>query len=170
MSAALSPTGALQAFAQFDQESVDLSSAPSFPMGAGPWTTGSDAAYANEGPNGLTNDGTIRRVHTYYVSPSSDGVYHFDAMGLDLVCGAVRAKGTVTPSQPGGYLVQNPTRTNWGGWLAPGDYSVIDTSELYPVCVSIHRTRVEGMDVVGGEYGLDEWAATGVPIKRGRYR
>jgi hypothetical protein len=157
----ISPTGALRALAQFDQESVEESSAPSVPMDGGPWTTGAYSAFSSEGPNGITDNGGVRRVHTYYVSPNTDGVYHFDAMGADLVCGAVRANGTLTPSRPGGYLFQNPTRTNWGGWLAPGRYGVIRTSELNQVCLSIPATRDNGIDVVSGEYDLDEWAATG---------
>ena len=130
----ISPTGALRALAQFDQESVEESSAPSVPMDAGPWTTGAYSAFSNEGPNGITDDGGVHRVHTaYYVSPNTDGVrYHFDAMGVDIVCGAVRASGTLTPSLPGGYLRQNSTRTNWGGWLAPGGYRVIRTSGAQP--------------------------------------
>ena len=157
----ISPTGALRALSQFDQESVDESSAPSVPFDEGPWTTGVDSAFSSEGPNGLTDRGGVRRVHTYYVSPDTDGVYHFDAMGTDLVCGAVRAHGTLTPSSPAGYLLQNPARTNWGGWLAPGRYSVVRTSELNQVCLSIPATRDNGIDVVSGEYDLDEWTATG---------
>jgi len=160
----VSATGALQALAQFDDQSVEESSSPSaIPMAAGPWTTGPLSAFANEGPNGATDGGTVLRVHTYGVS-AADGIYHFDAMGVDLVCGAVTATGVLTPAHTGGYLLQNATRTNWGGWLAPGAYRAIHTSELNQVCLSIPSERYQGIAVVSGEYVLDEWTATGTRL------
>jgi hypothetical protein len=160
----VTPLDALTDLARFDQQAVKTGRFPAGSLfAAGPWTTGANSAIANDGVDGPIDGGVVIHAHTYGIQPQADGVYQFDAMGVNLACGTVRVHGVLTPTSPRGYLFQNTARTNYGGWIAPGDYRVIHTSELNQVCVQIAPTASGGMRVVSGESGLDEWSATGTP-------
>lgn len=158
-----SPLTALEDLARLDQDAVQRkrdSSASAFV--AGPWTTGANAAVANDGLDGPIDGGTIVHAHTYSVDPKLDGIYQFSAPeGITLVCGTIRVHGVVRPIRQDETLLQNAARTNWGGWLAAGQYSLIQTSELNQVCLRLSNTLY--ITAISGESGLDEWNATGTP-------
>ena len=160
-----SPLAALDDLARFDQDAVQRrrdSSESSFVVG--PWTTGANSAVANEGVDGPIDGGTIVHIHTYSVDPKLDGIYQFSAPeGINLVCGTIRVQGVVRPIRQDETLLQNSARTNWGGWLSAGQYSLIHTSELNQVCLGLSNTLY--ITAVSGESGLDEWNATGIPAR-----
>jgi hypothetical protein len=161
----ITPTAALVALANADQYAVVHGRySPSSPFLPGSWTTGADAALANEGVDGPIDGGSVTNSHSFGVDASQDGVYNFDAIGANLVCGAIRISGIHRPAR-GGVLLQNAARTNWGGWLAPGLYSLIHTLSLNQVCLQINPTRAGGIRQISGESTFVGYDASGSPAR-----
>jgi hypothetical protein len=166
----VSPLAALDDLARLDQREVahGITSAMAAAPGLfepGPWTTGANSALANDGMDGLFHDGEFVGESTYSVDPATDGIYQFSGPGqTNIVCGAIRVHGSVTPARPHEVILQNANRRNWGGWLAPGEYSALQSSRLDQVCLGIYAPSDQGnIAVMGGESGLDEWILTGTP-------
>jgi hypothetical protein len=159
---------ALQDLARLYQQEVEhgiasaMSAAPGL-FEAGPWTTGANSALANDGMNGPFHDREFVDTSRYSLDPASDGIYQFSAPGqTNIVCGAIRIHGTVTPASSHEVILQTANRRNWGGWLPPGEYSALQPSGLNQVCLGIYAPSNQGnIAVIGGESGLDEWTLTG---------
>ena len=168
----ISPLAALQDLARLDQLEVDhgVSGAMADTSNLflpGAWTTGNSTPVVDNGRNGLRGQG-FKAINTFSVDPSIDGIYQFVGPdSLNVVCGTIRIHAVVTPGQPGGALLQNASRTNWGGFLAPGLYRAIYGQGLNQVCLGIGPHAATGaiIEVSGEAPGFDKWTETGTPAR-----
>jgi hypothetical protein len=158
----LQPAGAIAALASYFQHYVDYGTRPAqTPFRPGPWTSEEGKHLAESrvddrlGRRGLTD-----RL-TYTPGGGEAGIYQFTTVGSDLVCGTVEVSSSDT-APPGFFLYQSPTRHPWGGWLAPGFYSSIQTTGEHQVCLEIEG--VDGIRVVAGELESGNLTAAGTRI------
>jgi hypothetical protein len=168
----IQPRTALTDLARLYQHYADFGTPPSHSIfQPGTWTTGMGRRL-NTSHGRTTLSGQITSVGTrqylrYFVD-RTDPVFHFDFGGADLICGAVRGVNYTIPGQRNGYLAQNATRSNWGGWLAPGAYASITQSLLHQVCMIIPPTRAQRISVISGDDLFSYWNATGRRLQPSR--
>lgn len=100
----------------------------------------------------------IKTNGNYYASLKQDGFWEFNVYGgWDFACFTLRLDRQQRAIN--GVLLQNKSRSHYGGWLAPGTYSEITTSTLRQSCALIPPTprgtpEFPGIGIVGGEGGI----------------
>jgi hypothetical protein len=161
------PVDSIAMLASFYQHYAQSGEAPNAsPFLTSPWTTEQGEKIAADGLNGKVGSQGFRNYVTYNSDAAADGVYQFDVGGMNLTCGTVRGQATATAAAPGGYLYQPKNRSNWGGWLAPGDYSRINSALMHQVCLLIAPTSLGGIRAISGDDEDSALSATGTPLSR----
>lgn len=70
-----------------------------------------------------------------------------------LMCGEVRSHSVITPSTPGGFIVQPPDQSFLGTQLAPGSYSSVTSSSLRDDCWRVTpQGTTQPLSFFGGVY------------------
>lgn len=139
--------------AQYWQHWKETGSAPpGTPFGPGYWTTQRGSGLVRQDAYSA-HCGCFEHTE-YHADPHDDGIFEFGLNTgteptLALVCSTIRYHDVFRP-RPGDLLLQNSTRLNWGGGLAPGAYRSLTTDAVRQTCIIARTTRAAGLDVAGG--------------------
>lgn len=120
------------------------------PFASGPWTTRAGATYAKN-PSGSWSSQNGLQGYYSFQSGAQDEVWTFETAAGPITCGVVRWQ-TVW-SNPGGGILQDSARRNWGISVLPGVYQYEAETQIIQPCFVQHPGAA--ISVVSGQADPD---------------